>query len=207
MFRPNRIGTPHIAQLSLTTSTQDWTPNVINRFAPNTIVNVINTVAIQDFGSTLLEWDGAAAEAIAANGRFLLGHQIVITQPVEGDTVGLELMATLNGSFPASASFEPFFIQLTSNPALLGQATTGGQFFPLGPTQIHDVGDDTVCLTGHHYKTQVIFNNPTPAGVYAHGFAIADNSGAGYNLEYFRMNAAVRQLNDQQNVNYRDTRR
>lgn len=208
MFRANRIGTPNIMGNVTLADTSNWAPSAADRFTGNNYNgNVINAVPVLDFGQSHLRWDGAAAEAIASGNRFGLVQQFTVTAPQAGNVVGVELIAAITGSFPASATFIPYIIRNNGTaPATLLSSMTGANPLQIAQQHLLDPADDTLCLHGHYYKTQVVISND-PAAIYGHGFMIADNSGAGYNLEFFHMMAAVRQLNDQQNIEYRDTRR
>lgn len=194
---------------TLVTNTANIGPATADRFfASSYVANVINASPVLDFGVTNFAWDGAAAEAITAGHRWGIAQQFTVTRPVNGNVRGVELMAQILGEFPASATFEPFLMKLTNAPAsVMSQANGNNNPSPLGEPKIHAIGDDTLGLIGHHYQTQAILAETDPSGVWVHGFMIADNSGAGYNCNFFRMYAAVRQLNDQENIEYADTRR
>lgn len=207
MFRPNRIGTPIIHNLTDTILTAAWVPNANAAFGSNN-GNAINANPIADFGRTRILWAGAAPIVIAANTKYALMQQFTVTEPLAGDTVGIELNASLHLKAPASSLIQPMFMRCTAAAvATWGNLVNSSGNTNLAKGIVESVNVDDLIHRSHHYQTQVVLNADTVAGTYAHGFLIVDNSGANANLEWLDISASVRQLNDQQNINYRDTLR
>lgn len=212
MFRPNRIGTPIIHGQEATINTAAWTPNAQAYNAATWNGNVINAAAVLDFARTALVWANGASGVVAAGGnRIALYQQFTITAPLAGDTVGLELNASITMTLPASALIRPVIVRLTAaGVATLGAVTSYDIPTQLEQGQAGPIAVTTLSQRNAHYKQIVITRNTDKdilAGTYAHGFEITDQSLAGYTATYLNMVASIRQLNDQQAVGYRDTLR
>lgn len=209
MFRPNRIGTPNLHTGLYDTSTADWAPSQAARTSLAAFgANVINAVPQADFGKNCLAWTGAASEVITANYKFSLVQQFTVTPPLAGDVVGIEIIAHLKILCPASATIRGTYGKTSAAAGAILAAVS----FDDIPTQFDandfpSYSDDTIVMRDAYYLTQVIQQYSTNSGTFLHGFEIIDNSGANFNLDHFTMNAAVRQLNDQQDIGYRDTLR
>ncbi|QXP08660.1 MAG: hypothetical protein [Arizlama microvirus] len=209
MFRPNRIGTPIIHTPTTNFSTADITLAQNTRATVGHPCNIMNAAAVADFGFTSLTWN--ATEAVTANYKFGIAQQFTVTEPISGDAVGIEL--NFNGAFllPASTMVCGFFGRLSAaTAAVLANTATNENAHYFAAHQIQDPVDDTLIMTSFSYQEQLVLRDTDPtvlAGTYAHGIAIFDNSGAGWNFTQFHAAASVRQLNDQESVGYRDTRR
>lgn len=206
MFRPNRIGTPWIHQNNfLTNDDSNWL-NEIVATSPLYPGNVINAVPLGDFGRSFLQWNGT--ETLAAAFKASIVQQFVISPPIQGDTVGVEIAASIITDLPPSTIIIPFFNTL--------QAAGGTTLAPVagstGPTYLEQQAIPnnavTTAIFRHcSYKTQVIVRDPNLAGIYCHGFAFLNGSASPASTSLIEMNAEVRQLNDQQDIGYRDTLR
>lgn len=210
MFRPNRIGHPWIHEPNnATASVAAFTQSTRAYYETLGFGNVINAAPVQDLASNTLVWFGTVPEAIAAGVRLILGQQFTVTAPLVGDTVGLELAGALEVQALPTVQISPVIYRMT---AALGSVLAGADSseapITFGPTLTPDAADGQN-VRSHSYKEEVIMKgtNANIGGTYFHGFAISDVAGAGYNLPFFRITCSIRQLNDQQNVGYRDTLR
>lgn len=209
MFRPNRIGTPYIHQDIISADTTNFTLAQAALTTANYPFNAINGTPILDFGTTILHWTGT--EAVTALNRFAFGQQFTITAPLNGDTVGLELHSFFQGSINISTIMIPFIAKVTTPLALLAGAVLASSPTMFG-TSINAYSGQAAAVQQlripRGYKEQVIVRDTTRLfGTYCHGYIFEDNSAAGWNLIDMHWSAGVRQLNDQQAVGYRDTRR
>lgn len=198
MFRPNRIGTPHIMSgASYVYSTSNWTPadrSIQQVYAGN----VINAVPLLDFGQAAIRWAGS--EAVVAFQRICIGVQFTVTPPIAGDVKGIELGGSMTVDLPAADSMYPVCFRVeAAGLAVWDQVTTTEAPSILGP----EVPGLSAIRTGH-YQTQLV--TQLAAGTYFHGFALQD-SGSGFTLQALHAEFYVRQLNDQQSIGYRDTLR
>lgn len=211
MFTPNTVGTPNIYFPA--NHTQVLTPFTLtpgNFFESNVWFNVINAAPALDFQHTSLLWNGTPIP-VAANGKWALVQQFNITRPVQGNAVGIEVMAAIELQATPGVALTPILFKMT---AALG-TTLAGALSPSAPTTIEQPRAGVTTTTElanrtHYYRTQVVVKDDpaTIAGTYAHGFAITDldQDAAGYSIGYFRINAAIRQYSDQQNIGYRRVR-
>lgn len=208
MFRPNRIGTPVIHDTGAGGSAAVWVPATAAFSSGNfSQVNVITAAPVLEFGRTSFGWFGAAPVAIPAGHFFSLVQQFTVTKPLKGNISGVEINAAIVAALPASAAIVPVLVKCAATGTLGNSGVTGHPTYHSEPPE-HVLTDDTICVRTRTYRTQFILSDATdPSGVYGHGFTIFDNSGAGYNFQYFIMQASVRQLNDQQTKGYRDTRK
>lgn len=209
MFRPDRIGTPIIHTQDGTSNTSLWTPNTFANTASGGQGNVINAVPVTDFGRTALSWT-AAARTVPANTRFGLLQQITITAPLNGDVRGLELNTSImfNG---LKAMARPIFVRLASVPNAVF-ANVAYYDFPtmLGPAEEPPTANNTTGIHAHWCQEKLIERNTDPAtlaGNYGLGWELIDTSGAGFGIDFIHIVCSVRQLNDQQQVGYADTRK
>lgn len=209
MFRPNRIGTPRLYQTTIVDNTSNWTPNSNLAVLPIVTGNVINASPLADFGFTNLTWDGVA-ETLTLSHKIALLQQFAITQPLAGDTVGLELEAHLDILLNKPHMIVPIFTRLTAaGGAVLASVTTGAGIGArrIGPAS-YGVAQATQLWSAADYVTQCVQNDSVAVnGIYGHGFLIYLADTADTTLTAFHMQAGVRQLNDQQSVGYRDTLR
>jgi len=206
MFRANRIGTPHIYKAVVTESAADFTPYVNAATSREFRANVINAVPILDFGYTNLSWNGA--EVVPTLNQFALVQQVTVTEPLAGDTVGIELVGGLSIVLPYNATITPVFSKADAAASVLLSSVAGSYgYMPLEHNR-EPLSVSTDAAWRHvEYKTQVVMNGPTVAGVYLHGFQIIHNSGGNMPITAFHVKCAARQLNDQEDISYRDTRR
>ncbi|TWW08257.1 hypothetical protein E3A20_26140 [Planctomyces bekefii] len=76
-----------------------------------------------------------------------------------------------------------------------------------GPTNIPTNWDEATTVTNITYKEQVVVQNPiTTDAAYSHGFTLY-NAGPNCNIYQALVTFSIRQLNDQQDIAYRDTRK
>lgn len=204
MFRPNRIGTPLIHQQLLTDTAVVWTPNSQLYNLPGVTGNVINANPVADFGFSAVS-SSVASNNLPDGHMVAIVQQFTVTQPLAGDAVGLELSAAI---FMNQANFwcRPVFFKTDGAAgAVFGNVDSDSRApMPLGPASILNT-----YFTSGYYKEQLVHqeSNDTIEGIYAHGFIIINKTGAAAPITYLKMQAAVRQLNDQQDIRYRDTLR
>lgn len=207
MFRPNRVGTPNI-HTTPGSAVSSAAFGVGARWSGAMRFSVINAAPVLDFGHNSIDWNGS--QAITANGQFAFGQQFTITQPRNGDTVGLELCGWYMAPIPRSTLVFPFLARMNAAlPAVMASADTND--IPTALDKQDPLSNGTAVTLEprqYHYKTQAIVRNSlaTLAGTYFHGIAFVDNS-AGWNFTDLVASFSVRQLNDQENVGYRDTLR
>jgi hypothetical protein len=209
MFRPNRIGTPWIYKPNPVSGTSAWTPNNQPNTSNTIGFNVINQVPVLDFGRSQFNWTGAAVNITASN-RVAIVQQISITAPQGGDTVGLELMGSLDIDVASTTQMLPIFGKIQGSiPA--GQLAAGTTIGPCIIGQAPGGNTANVRSRAHVYKEQVIVNNDGAdvSGVYVHGFLLqeAHTTPAAVPISFLQASYGVRQLNDQQSIGYRDTLR
>jgi len=207
MFRPNRIGTPKIWQDNATASVTAFTMNTELLTSAIFGGNVINAAAQADFGRDAVYWT-AAARTIPLSAKWCIGQQFTVTQPISGDTVGLELNGGLLIHITGSTIIQPFVAKVAT-PAMAAQWDA---FDVSGPTLLMQPWNDRSNLgNARTYRDQVVLNgsNSTIAGTYVHGFCISESATTPAAVTFTHLYAefSVRQLNDQQDVSYRDTRR
>lgn len=206
MFRPNRIGTPLIhAGVPIVTSASYTLLNYAS-VNPTFPINIVNPTGLGDFGQTRIHV--AATSSVASNNKVAVGCQFTISPPVEGDAVGIEIIAGISLTLPQDAGIYGVFGKLDR---VVG-TTMGGALFDSVPTifpierttQPTDVSQSV----NAGFITQVVVQGDatTLSGNYGFGFGLEAEATA-YNLDFIAAQFAVRQLNDQQNISYRDTRR
>lgn len=209
MFRANRIGTPWIHTDDRTVSTQATVPTQVANTGELFTGNVINSAPIGDFGRTAISWSGTSA--LVANQMFALGQQFNVSEPIEGNTVGIEVMSSIKIMAAASALIIPVLFECTAaGGAILAAVTrTGGAATYFNTPVAGLVGTHTVIPRAATYRDQFIYKGTSGAvaATFFHGFQIIDIGSAGYNLTNFQMIGAARQLTDQNDTGYRDTRR
>lgn len=208
MFRANRVGTPVIYQANRVTSVANVAPSTFNVMGSQIQGHQINAAAALDFGMSHLEWIPAAAQTLAAATAVAYGQIITITQPISGDTVGVELNGAIQLRADQELGIIPFFSQLSSaaGGALGIIAGTGFPYIQIADGK--DPGTAAAAQTrSHTYQEQVIINPLTVGLTCAHGFIITNTSAAVRTITGINFQMSVRQLNDQQNIGYRDTRR
>lgn len=207
MFRPNRVGTPNIHNVAQVDTTATFTPNVGAITAGVVTGNIINALAGSDFNRDAINWSGS--EGMAANSKLGLAQSFAVTKPLEGDTVGMELMGGLVLTCLPETLVVPFVGNVDAAPGtVLANFATSYQptFLDLEPV----ASPQEAIATGPRprffkYRTQVIMNGINTSRTMVHGFIIYNTTSQ--NLTQFQMQASVRQLNDQQTIGYRDTLR
>jgi hypothetical protein len=201
MFKANRVGTPKFLGDTFQSDTTAFTINTgAMNAAPNG--NVINAAALGDFGTAFVRWN-AAARVIPTLQRWVCGAQITITEPLQGDAVGIELAMDFKSDLPNTVNIYPIFYKLNPAPVTLWGAAPGAgglQSVALGPGRLSAPGQ------AESFLGQVVIEGATVAGTYMAGFACHNPTGAGVNVSQIECQVASRQLNDQQFVSYRDTR-
>lgn len=208
MFKPNRVGTPWQHQpentstsaAAITTTTRPYYEALIWG-------NVINAAPALDFAADGINWVGTP-QNLTASHRIALVQQFSVTQPLEGDTVGVELQGSILFQSKCSILITPIFYKMEAGLSGLLAGADSSEMPKVFGTPLNSIPASAVAtVRAHTYKEQIIINSTTVGGVYAHGFAISDPEGAVISLSYFSMHASVRQLNDQQSIGYRDTLR
>lgn len=209
MFRPNRIGTPYIHTADFANNVAALTLNSDAMFAQAYGGHVINATPSGDFGRQHLNWSNASS--LPSGHRVALLFQYTITRPITGDTVGIEANAGILLQGPNDLLIRPIFGKLDA----AGGAVLANVEFADGPTALDQAyGDLTANGSVNKYfncsmQKQIIarYTNATLSGTYAHGFQIENPNAAAASIPGFIMTGSVRQLNDQNNVGYRDTLR
>jgi hypothetical protein len=203
MFRANRIGTPTILPETFAGSAAVITAGSDTALSAEIRGNVINAAPVLDFGQNSIRW--ANTRSIATLQRICIGQQFTITTPITGDTVGLELMGSMAVGAGAAMEITPVLFKVTAAAgAVWGVVNaTGLGFTHLAEGREHQPG------RGHRYVANAIHRGATTpvAGTYFHGFQIYNKTGAALSITDGEFSFGVRQLNDQQDVSYRDTRR
>lgn len=211
MFRPDRIGTPVIHTSMVNTITTDYTLNQTAYSGPACPFNVINGTPEGDFGYTNINL--TRTKALTSFNKCAFVQQFTVTQPVQGNVRGIELNASILMNIPQGAVLLPFMARITAavTPVLNGAASTYDLPTYFAPRFVsNNIPNGT---TGYArfctYRQPFIIKNDVSilAGTYIHGFQLLDAQGGGFNVENVQMVASVRQLNDQLNVEYADTRR
>lgn len=207
MFRPNRVGTPYIFSETSNVVTADYTPVESDPTGNSAYTgNAINATPLLDFGQTSLYI--ARAETYAAARRSGFIHQFTISQPLAGDVAGLELIGHITTLIPGDACITPFFGKRNGTAALLGSVSFGnGSAIQIGPSSPAIPGNTTAAVRSLSFQAQVIVRDTTLAfGDFGAGFFI--NTGATpWSFTWAHISASIRQLNDQENIGYRDTLR
>lgn len=207
MFRPNRIGTPVIHTSTANDNADNYTEGEALWTAVGQPFNVINASPVLDFGRSQLNWNGT--KNFAALTETALVQQVTVTEPLAGDTVGLELNGSITFLGNQNSVLRPVFFKMSAAlGTVLANGSSADAVTQIGPALMPDrtAGGS---LRSHWYKETIIFRGTAGSigGTYAHGFAILDNSNAAWTMNWFDMMASVRQLNDQQSIGYRDTLR
>lgn len=201
MFRPNRVGTPHIYMTKGAIQVTDFdlfTPAIGSGLLQ---VNGINPTPDGDFGRQQLRFIGA--EAVANLTVFGLIQQFTVTKPLAGETIGVEIDGSIVLNAPADALIVPVFGKLEMVAAnLMGQAR-----FTTLPNHFNGTVHRSTANAHGAYRADFISSLGSEAveGVYGHGFMVYATTA--YSLTYMLANFSVRQLNDQQARRYRDTLR
>lgn len=204
MFRPNRIGTPKIYQEANYAEINDYDVVANNVTSDIWQVNNINATPQLDFGRNAMKFSGS--ESIPAQTlRFGICQLVTITAPIDGDTVGIELNGAIVSQVPADIIVVPFFAKVdawTSN--LMGNVT-----LQPNPMIFNAITQKSAGYLNTAYTQSVIKQGITGqavAGLHAHGFLFYQPANA-WNWVHWEVDFSVRQLNDQQEVGYRDTLR
>lgn len=208
MFRPNRVGTPVIHQLAAAAvDTSAWVPNAEAIGTMDGTGNTMNGTPQLDFGEDKAYWSGAS-KTFANNTKFCLFHQVTITEPNQGDCVGIEINASIWLNADKNIKLVPIFARLnTSGLSLFANVQTqpATRWTNFGTTNIDGPTTDTQDFLS--YKEQFIIQQAPIAGTYGHGFQLINTSGSAAAINAIVMTASVRQWNDQQQVGYRDIKR
>lgn len=203
MFRANRIGTPVILPETFAGIATTITAGSDTLLSAEVRGNVINAVPVLDYGQNSLRW--ANTRSIATLERICIGQQFTITTPLNGDTVGMELIGSCCIGAGALMEITPVLFKTT---AAVGSVWGVVQSTALGFTHLAE-GREHQPGRGHQYIANAIHRGATTAvaGNYFHGFQIYNKTGSALSITNGEFSFAVRQLNDQQDVSYRDTRR
>lgn len=205
MFRPNRIGTPHVNGTSNITSSDPGPPSQSGNFTNTYLGNICNATSALDFGRSNFFHTPSVPMSITLENKFFIAQQFTVTEPLDGDTVGVECTGEIIIACAQPVILVPFVSRLvaaastTYEVAQLVDPPTG---FDCEPQQSLSATFNRV------YKNQALLRRATKAdvaGPYCHGFLVYSQSAN--TVFYYRFGAAVRQLNDQQTVSYRDTLR
>lgn len=209
MFRPNRIGTPLIHTSDFINSTVDFTVAEAPNNSTSFVANVINAVPLLDFGETTLVWTGT--KPVTAGYRIFLGQQFTITPPIQGDVAGVELNGSLITYAPRSALLVPAVMKLAASGAsTLASVSSADHPTPTRQADYDPSATSAIAVRNIQYRDQVIIRGAggsKPSGTYMHGVIVYGDLTGGYNLTYIQAAMSVRQLNDQQDIGYRDTLR
>lgn len=202
MFRPNRIGTPVIHDDTGANNAAAFTSGAQNLNAPTNTINIINPTAQLDFGRNSMHWYAGVNYAIPVTSKAAFGQQFVISPPIDGDAVGLELLGSFSTNLPADALMRPIFGRLLN----AATATLQPVDFAGNPTGFGDASNNGASLRTVTYKEQFVISAASAGGLFGHGVQIQTWSAATA-IYFFNCEFSIRQLNDQQNIAYRDTRR
>lgn len=212
MFRPDRIGTPFIHTQNQNSSVLTTALNT-GAFSGVLNGNVMNATPLGDFDRMQLRWS-AAAKSLPNNNKACLIAQMVIAQPLAGDTVAIEVMAGMVINLPGILVV-PIFTQInTPSPNTVWQQIgTTGAVTPLMADMIPSppaAPDIASAMRSFQFKENVLVRNTvagTPAGTFGFGFALYNATGAAVSFTELEFYAACRQGMDQNGVQYTDTRR
>lgn len=207
MFKPNRVGTPIIHTITGVDNTAAFTYQLNGNSAMLQPFNVINASPVLDFGRSQVNWVAAARVHTNSN-KSAFVQQFTVTQPLNGDTVGVELNGALWLTAPNDIIMQPALMRITAQGALWGGGTANDVPTPIAPPVeiLDNVAARTNTIRACQYRATAIIKDAAVGGTYAHGVIIY-NAGVDFNITALKMTASVRQLNDQQNVGYRDTLR
>lgn len=206
MFRPNRIGTPHFHQETGIGSAANFTWALRNFNDSSWGGNVVNGTPLLDFGFTSVNWSGT--EQIVNAQRTGLFHNIVVTRPLNGDAVGIEIVGSLVIRLPSSSLVVPMIGKPNAAPVNnFDQFTFANQPVHFAPQRMESAVGTDMIIRHFAYKEQIVHQEADPSGSYCHGFQIFNTTGANYDVTWFSACFGVRQLNDQQIVGYRDSLR
>jgi len=168
--------------------------------------HAINAAPVLDLGVSSIRYEPVVPTTFNDNNTVVFGQQFTVTEPQVGNIVGVELNAGIRILAPTKVEIVPIMYRITAAAgAAMGNIT--GATFPqqIAPGVVNQSAA-TEFMTAH-YTTQAIILAAPVAGTYVHGFGVINNSGAAMTVSFMSMHASVRQLNDQQNQEYRDTRR
>lgn len=208
MFKPNRVGTPRLLQPSNGQATGNVTVGSQLYNISGIVGNVINGTPVGEFGFSALSWNNGAYNIPATSAAAIL-QQFSVTQPLEGDAVGLELNAGCQIYTDQNVTIQPVCARLeTAGVGVLAVVTSNTR----QPVYLDDPynGQISVANPGFHgltYKEQVVYRGSDIGGTFAHGFLMINNTAAPMSLGALHMNASVRQLMSQTTVGYNDTLR
>lgn len=205
MFRPNRIGTPVIRQPSGPTITAtSWTIDQASQTSGAAVGTICNGTPLADFGEVNAYYQSTTVQALTGGNKSGIWAQFSATTPLNGDTIGFELIGSLWIVASLGVHIMPGFTEMNS--------AGPSNFSPLSARTISVASLNFQGWNNSHntihastFKEQVILNKATAAGTYAFGFELI--GGVTTNLSTFHASFGLRQLNDQQTIGYRDTRR
>lgn len=203
MFIPNTVGHPYIHQQTQLASAAAWTPNSQGFNAVGIKGNVVNAAPSSDFQFVAVQ-SNAASGAMATNQAVAVLQQFTVTTPLAGDAAGIEVSASMFTSTD-ELHIIPIFTKLNVAGGALWAAVDSDSRHPvhLGP-MVYPVSSGIIHCS---YKTEVVHQETDLGATYAHGFLLINLSGGDVTINNLNFNGSVRQLNDQQNIGYRDTRR
>jgi len=205
MFRPNRIGTPYIMDVGGVDNTSAFTISTQANSSAFYAGNVINAIPVGDYGRSHLHWAGAARTLPASN-KWCIGQQFTVTPPIGGDVVGVEVSGSINIPLTSNTGIMAFLGKLTeaSSGVLDDFATAAPMLMPITNGGVSG-------LRTPSYKEQVIIRDVADGvgGTYVHGFVFLEGATtpAAQTFAWFDGFCSIRQLNDQQDIGYRDTLR
>lgn len=202
MFKADRVGTPDIHTNVKNALTGAMTLKEDDYNDEDTPVNIINSTPLLDLGRYKVTWNQTSAVATAK--KIGLGCQFTVSQPIVGDTVGLEIIGSLQTLWPHKGTIIPAFGRLTESQALYAGVDYDGGATPHGQQNPY-LNEDVVSIRANYFKTQFIINaSSSLSGTYAFGWTLFNNSGSSHNLTWFEACFAIRQFNDLQDAAYRD---
>jgi len=207
MFKPNRVGTPVIHTITGVDNNAAFTLQLNGNSVMAQPFNVINAAPVLDFGRSQINWTAAARVQTNSN-KSAFVQQFTVTQPVAGDTVGVELNGSLFITAPNDIIIQPAIMRIPAQGAIWAGTTANDVPTPIAPPVeiLDNVAARTNTIRAAQYQSKVIIQDAAVGGSYAHGFIIY-NAGVDFNITGLKMIASVRQLNDQQGIGYRDTLR
>lgn len=206
MYRPNRIGEAILYENSEATSSVDWAAQLSDYNSGTVSCNVINSTPLADVGVAKLNWTGT--ESIADNKRGGLVGQFTVVQPLNADTVGVEVWASLVGLWPFKLLITPVFGRLSSAAGSI----LAGKDFSFVPT-IHGITTETQGWSSSvgqdlrfcsYQKRYIIRDTSSVAGIYGAGFSFFNRTGAAFDITWFQIKVGVRQFNELQAIKPND---
>jgi len=212
MFRPNRIGTPNLTG-AWRENADDLLTTAVHTAADPAEFVVVNAIPWMDYGSDTVMFTGNTT-ALPAGELSGIGQQFNIPTPIAGDAVGVELIGTAYGWVSTNLSFGllPYACQLVAPGEAEGDVVVSNQLkdaFLADISAQQIAGGASGVLRVVNWKTQIIFDNLNGplTGTFLHGVRVHNVGSVATAIEDIWCTLSVRQLNDQQDIGYRDTRR